>query len=130
MNSIDDQIIKALIYIKNNPNCSIQDSDDINDKIVHHLYEKNLVNATDAITIHMPSDAYAYFDIFITIEGEYKLEELVAKQKKSKSVNKINPSKVISNKITDNTDKWYKKPIGIVFCPSFLLLLPVFLLVK
>jgi len=73
---MDKQILKALVYIKENPNCSVDDSENINDKIVHYLFKSHLVDATDSKTIHMQHDEYGYFSINITTQGEIKINDL------------------------------------------------------
>ncbi len=74
MNNTDKQVMAALIYIKNNLNCTTR-STDLNEDITHYLYESNLVDGHNTLSSSSDKGAkHEYSFLKITTQGEMYIE--------------------------------------------------------
>jgi len=74
MNKTDKQIIASLLYIKNNPDCTTR-GNDLDESIVHYLYEQDLVKGNNTLSSSSDKGAkHEYSFLSITTQGEMYLE--------------------------------------------------------
>ena len=85
MDEIDIRIRDTLLYIKLNPNCDT-DSEGLDGFLVKDLHNQGLIEGCDITTISADSPEYGM--LRINIDGEVRLSELSAFEKKSPALHK------------------------------------------
>ena len=74
MNTTDKQIMTALVYIKNNPDCTTRGTE-LDENIIHYLYENDLADGNNTLSGSSDKGAkYEYSFLTITTQGEKYLE--------------------------------------------------------